>query len=368
MSKPSVGIVTLHRVHNFGSALQAFATQNFLNANGFDSFVVDYWRPTELDDLESQLRYNFSRWNSNSLMKQAFKLVRGRHIEERAKNFRSFIEGKLNLSPQSYYSKSDLEKSFPQADYYCTGSDQIWNADYHVEGADPFFLRFLPEDRPRFSFSSSFGKKQLTTKEVEYVKNCLPKFKGISVREASAVGILAAHNLNAEHLVDPTLLTSAEEWRKLAKAPDLSQKYLLVYQLHRTPGLDLVVEKIAKEKKLRPVYLRGFWKPGAVSGRGLNDTSVEQFLGLLANASYVVTDSFHGTAFSLNLGIPFTVVLPNKYGERLQSLLALTNNSDRIVSGPEEARNTGSIDAIGVQGVLLAQRKHGAAFLKRMLE
>ena len=101
--------------------------------------IVDYWRPTEIDDLRSQLKYNYARWNRNAILRLGFLLLRKRSFERQRENFRRVVDQNLTLTSRAYLSELELDADPPQADIYCAGSDQIWNTDYHVRGVEPIF-------------------------------------------------------------------------------------------------------------------------------------------------------------------------------------------------------------------------------------
>lgn len=364
-----VGIITLHRVHNFGSALQAYATQKFINKNGFSSEIIDYWRPSEVDDLKSQLRTNYARWNRSILTRFAFYVLRSVQLKKQAFNFRSFIKEYLNTSSKSYYSAVDLSKAADEDfsyNYYCVGSDQVWNTDYHKGGDEIFFLKFAGDRASKFSLASSFGKKDINSKEKRYIKEELSKFIGVSSREASGVSIIGDFGIKADLVIDPTLLISGREWSDFSEKPKGGKKYLFVYQLHRGHNLRDVAKKIAKDKNLEVVTLKGFWSPFDFRSKGIHDTTVRQFLGYIENADHVLTDSFHGTAFSLNFGKRLTVVTPPKYGERLINILNLCGAEFCLYDRESGVVNYEEVNFVKVNEFLGIQRDNAMKFMERM--
>lgn len=356
--------MTLHRVHNYGSVLQTYATQELLKSAGADVQVIDYWRPTETEGFQAQMTHNYARWN-RPVVRHLYWAMRGRALQSQSRIFRQFVDEHIRLTDRAYYSLQELQDDPPRGDFYCAGSDQIWNEDYHVDGSRPFYLDFGPDDLRRFSFSSSFGKTDLTSNELDSVRGHLGRFSHVSVREDSAVGLLRANDVQASHLLDPTLGLPAEQWLSLAARPRESE-YILVYQLHRGTEMSPVVKALVERTGLQPITVRGFWTRSQHGDRSLADTGVKEFLGLLAHASHVVTDSFHGTAFSLNLGRPLTVVYPPSYSERLRSLLDRMNALDRVA----DTRGTlpvGELDAERVQERLAAERRRMNDFLRDCL-
>ncbi len=367
---PRVSIVTLHRVHNFGSALQTYATQELLRANGLDAEIVDYRRPSEHVGFRAQLKHNYARWNRNVVVRSAFWALRSRDLRRQEENFDDFISRRVELSTRSYLSAEELEADPPTADFYCVGSDQVWNNDYHVAGSErPFYLTFAPEGAPRFSLASSFGKAKLSEKDALNTRSALSSFRAISVREGSGVAILKELGLASTHVVDPTLGHRASFWDSIAVEPSLQTDYILHYQLHRGHDLSAVVKEIQGRTGLPVVSVTGYWNPRKGLARSLHDTSVEEFVGLLRNAAHVVTDSFHGTAFSLNTGRAFTAVMPPKYSERISSLLELTGTSSRGHRlGIDESLDLEEIDWMKVEQRLDMQRAVISEFIRSSVE
>lgn len=366
---PKVALITLHRVHNFGSALQTVATQRLLERHGASVEVIDYWRPSERDDIPSQIRHNFRRWDQNIATRAAFNLLRGNGLQRQSASFRSFLESYVNLTAREFHSERELEAHAPTADIYCVGSDQVWNDDYHVDGSDPFYLKFAPSGARRISLASSFGKTHLTPAEMDYVDRYLPAFDALSVRESSAVGMLRERGLSATHVVDPTLAEPPDTWRNLALEPNLDRPYVLVYQLHRSQDLSPLVNYVRRLGNLDVVTIRGYWEPRDPKGLGLTNVSVQQFLGLFTRAAHVVTDSFHGTAFALNFGIPVNPVYPPNYGERIRSLLAITGTTDRAVTDVRNIQQSAFVDfdVDHVTRQLHAEREHINSFVAKAL-
>ena len=368
MASPRVAAITLHRVHNFGSVLQAYATQQLLEEAGAAVEIVDYWRPTELPGMEAQMRYNYARWNRNFAMRYAYWAVRGRSLHREHRNFSSFVESNIGLTDM-YGSLDSLASAPPQADVYCVGSDQVWNSEYNVAGSEPFFLDFAPEGSTKISFSSSFGKRELTAAERELVQRHLGSFSAVSVREQSAVEALASLGVEATHVLDPTLGLPGERWLPGGDIPvDVPAPYVFVYQLHRNSPIRRVVEEIARRRRLNVVVVRGFRNLTGGRQRDLSNTPVAEFLHLIRGAAYVVTDSFHGTAFSLNFGKPFNSVFPSKYSERIASLLVKTGTEERAVPDELSAINDGELDVAGIGETLDVERSKMRLFLTSALQ
>ena len=158
-----VVIVTLHRVYNYGSALQAYATQKIFDKAGFETEIVDYITPQR---TKKQIMKNAAAGSNAGMSSVAYKFFKRFSVMLKEMTFGRFVEKKLHLTKQ-YITAEDLEKDPPQADIYVTGSDQTWNSQYN-EGVDRgFFLAFAPKGKMKISFVSSFGKEHLNEGEVK---------------------------------------------------------------------------------------------------------------------------------------------------------------------------------------------------------
>ncbi|TFV84145.1 polysaccharide pyruvyl transferase family protein [Microbacterium sp. dk485] len=329
MNAPKVSLITLHRVKNYGSVLQAFATQELLRQTGAQVEVVDYWRPDLADGVDDY--FDRSRWARYPFMRLPFRALKSRWVKRNRIVFNDFIEESFSLSGTRYMSPIELERNPPVADVFCVGSDQVWNGDYNVGGSMPFFLTFAPASARRISFSSSFGRSNLDDATSALARAELPKFAAVSVRERSGVEMLAEMGVESTHTLDPVLAVNPCFWRDFATAPKDNSRRLVVYQLNQSPQFDAVVARA--EKKLGVQATRIDIRGSRPSSRHrVTQPTLREWVSLFRHSEYVITDSFHGTAFSLIFNVPFSVVLPGTYGDRLRSVLEVAGLADRLVS------------------------------------
>ena len=369
-------VITLHTVNNYGSAMQTYATQRVLESLGYEVEFVDYWRKSNTpDELAKKLLSSKTMqklkpiWGINALTEKiAVKMLKKFYISKESP-MRAFIRKNVTLSPNKYYSYVELKNNPPTADVYITGSDQVWNSSWN-EGIDKaFFLDFAPSDKPRVAFSASIGKTAFDKDEEAVTKAMLAKYSAISVREQSAVDLLASIGIPSEIILDPTLMLEKSEWLKIEDSSLVPRKsYLLIYQLHRNDQFDQYAGKIAKQHNWEIVRI-GFGRTDKNRiGKCIYGASVEQFLGLLSHAACVLTDSFHATAFSLNLGTDFISVLPDKFGTRIESITRLTKTENRVLRSMDDYELAEHvIDKEYVQQILCEQREQGYTFLRRAI-
>lgn len=332
-------MITLHTVDNYGSVMQTYATQQILKKCGYDVEFVDYWRRDNLPQSRAERMLEGSTlqklkplWGINNFTRKATVSILKSVLEKQKSPMWRFLEEKVQLTKVRYYSYEELEANPPVADVYITGSDQVWNSIWN-QGIDrSYFLDFAPAGKPRIAFSASIGREQLDTEEIPETKRLLEKYSAISVREQSAVELLASMDIESTLVLDPTLMLEAEEWRKLATKQKREKPYILIYQLNPNPQMDQYAGQLAQKRGWDVIRI-GFGRSDRrKGGKCVMLPSVEEFLGLFCDAACVLTDSFHATAFSLNLGSDFISVLPGRFGTRIESILKLTGTENRLLT------------------------------------
>lgn len=328
-----ISVITLHNIKNYGSALQTYATQKILRSYATEVEIINYYRKNALEENIVQSRMKKSKiFSKNFLTKIVGKILIGQSVKKQCKVFNKFLKENINLT-KKYSSYEELRDDYPEADIYCTGSDQVWNSDWN-EGIDKaFFLDFVPDNKKRIAYAASFGKEKLDDFEIEETRKLLEKYSAISVREDSAVQIVKDLGINnVVQVIDPTLMLTKEEWKGLVQDIKQKNKYILVYQLNtKNPSFDKYVKELSKRKKMPVVRISNTIYQKIKYGKFIYCPTIEQFLSYFANAEYVVTDSFHGTGFSINFNKKFVCIFPQKFSSRLQSILNLTGLEERQV-------------------------------------
>ena len=227
-----IGIITMHHVVNFGSALQSYALQHTLHSMGVDSEIIDY-----------RLKKNTKggTWLLQA-KKQIFifvkNIVTGFSRYRAEKKFNCFRMQHLKLSAKTYSSDNINKEKFCY-DIYMTGSDQVWNPK-HIDDDVNYFLAFAPDECPKISYASSFATKSLAPNYVQLYSKYLKRYKHISVREKSGVDIVS--KMVGEHAIvdcDPVLLVKSKDWEELSAKSSfkVDYKYILVYAIAKTDSL-----------------------------------------------------------------------------------------------------------------------------------
>lgn len=361
-----VSFITIHIGPNFGSNLQTIATSEILRKLGYDPTCVNYIPPRVT--LRRFLKRGFSihprlivaiGWGLYYLPQ----FLLNRYI------YNSYLRKHCRVS-KPIYARENFSERCPKADCYVTGSDQSWNFKYN-EGYDGHYF-FENVEGKKIAYSTSIGNTELSEEEKECFKKILPAYSAISVREASAQQLLNELGFDAEHLIDPTFMLNKRDWGAYMSNRLEDDKYLLVYLPYNIVDKNLIyssVRKIAEERKLKVVTLTTSYKKEKLADKTYRFANPGIFLSLMNYADYVVTNSFHGTAFSLNLNKQFWVYMPSGFSTRISSLLELCGQKRRLLTDIiEEKQMEEEIDYEKVNMVLDRERNKAMNFLKRAIE
>lgn len=335
--KMKVGIITIHRLNNYGTALQAYAFEKFLNSiDGIEAETIDYVFPNKFHKTNRGFIKNLKI--KLGLLKENF--LYGKRRKER--KFSSFRLSYLSLSKQ-YPSVDAIMQDPPQYDVYITGSDQVWN--YKTLKNDPvMYCGFVPEGNKRLAFGASFANDSILSSNHLKVRELLNKYSAIGVRENSALFILKKigvdENIPIQVTCDPTLLLSSNDYEILGNnstfkpVNDYILCYVLDYAFNPQPALSNILHQ-AEAYYGCPIIQLGR-KPLKYKGKitYLNDLGPCEFTYLFAHAKFVITSSFHGCMFSLINRIPFVAIGPDEDSSDTRILdvlrkLGLPNNYRR---------------------------------------
>ncbi len=312
-----VSFITMHCVQNYGSQLQTYATQELFKEYFDDVEIIDYRRS---DTYGEGLRNLYAKGNLLKLLTIEPTIIKWKKV------FGDFQKKYLNLTKNTYKKNEDFEKNPISCDVLFTGSDQVWNTGWNNGIIEPYYLSFGTE-KPKYAFSSSFGKDKLADDEIDILRNRLSTFKRISVRESSGKDIIEKQlKLQSEVIIDPTLIYDGNFWRKLKSENRIKNNYILIYSLRKNKELDKYAKEISRITKY-PLY-RFCTRYDQIlrTGRKIVIPKIEDFITYIDGASYVITDSFHATAFSTNLHTEVIPIYPEKYSGRIRSFLNLVKN------------------------------------------
>ena len=322
-----IAVITMHAVKNYGSVLQTYATQRVLEDKDIEVEIINYIRKKNLD---SNLSSTWTR-SDNGPRKIIKRILLQPTIKRWKQVFNGYLEQNIKTSSSVYTCEEDFKLAPIQADVFCTGSDQVWNSGWNDGVETPFYLTFVPDNVPKIALAASIGKSELDQAECRRVFPLLRRYDYISMRETSSVSFLKESGFNnVEFCLDPTQLLSREQWLEHAvEYRGMPEKYVLIYQLNHDKQFDHYAVEFARKKGLPLYRICTRYDQVRLSGKPLIIPQVQQWLSLVANAEYVLTNSFHATAFCINLNTQFVSIFPNEYSCRIEDVLRLYGLEDR---------------------------------------
>lgn len=327
--------ITCHDCYNFGASLQAFALQKYLESQGHNAGIIDY-KPDYLS-RHFKLSIIANPIYDRPVFRQMYLLAKlpGRILALRQKKmFDDFTSKYLKLTKR-YNSYEDLKADAPDADIYIAGSDQIWNTLFN-NGRDPaFYLDFGKASTKRISYAASFATKEIAKGCEEFVRQELKNLDAVSIREKISLPLLRSFGrVDGVSVCDPVFLLSREQWKHIASDDNetmVNRDYLLVYLTDRSKVLLDIASAIHKCTGLE-VFTIGVAQE-AMAYHHIRNIGPLDFINLVSNASFVISNSFHATAFSMIFEKNFCVVNRKEgINERMKSILEEFGLSNRIVS------------------------------------
>lgn len=345
-----IGIVTYWKsTNNYGEQLQNFALQEYLRSLGHEPFLIRYDYDADTIYGTKPLPVRFLRACNPKRLAEYFKsksLNKKRAMEgiTHPRGFEAFREKHVSMS-RIYTSIDDLRRDPPEADLYITGSDQVWNTfggklsemehRYHA-----FFLDFGKEGVKRVSYAASWGRETVPEDEAGLIRQLLPKLDSVSVREKTGIGLCSRLGREDAYLaLDPVLLLGAETYRKLYRgdvAVRREKKYLFFYYLNN--GLDFdrqTVFEWARQRNLEVVYVTDDWHEDFER----SFPGIPEWLELIDDAEYVVTNSYHCAIFSILFGKRFGIIRRKGahagMNSRMETLFGLCGINSRFIDAED---------------------------------
>ena len=328
-----IATLTFPNSKNYGALLQAYALRQYLVDSGFGCDIINYKNPKKKYSPVSTLRKIASIVWQN-LFASFFA------NKKRKKRIVQFRMERMRLG-QKCVGLDALKQLNAIYNVFIVGSDQVWNSFINVNDS-AFFLSFVDNKNKRISYAASFGSSKVDKSYLESNRKYLEKFDAISVREKESAEVLQKElGVSAETVLDPVFLLTKNDWvnrLNLNESADVRDKYVLCYVM---PGHDDLVKKIysvaksiADGNNLKIITLgkKDYAKPIGIETLDKNAGPIE-FAKYILNAEYVVTNSFHGTAFSIIFRKQFFTVLKKGFNLnlRLEDLLDSLNLSGRIL-------------------------------------
>lgn len=373
-----VGLMTCF-LDNYGACLQAYALSTTIDSLGYDCEILQYiepegyFEPSVSNYLKNTCIYNKLRSISPSY-KNAYLCEKIKR-----KSFDRFRKKYLNISEKKYHCFDELKSANKDYDMFVCGSDQIWNPTFYGGNNKAYFLSFAEKGKKKISYAPSIGLDKIPDQYAKDFSDLVRYLDNISVRESNAVDIVKElSGCDAKHVLDPTLLLNGEQWSEIVGEKRIVKNpYIFCYLFGNHDEYDVAIEHLREisgglEVVIVPFCERHLKNPYTK----IYDAGPLEFLNLIKNAQYVITDSFHATVFSILFSRPF-FTLPrfkenqkNSMNSRIYSLLDAVGAQDRLIdySQVNSFRADGDIDYVAVHSNLTSMRKSSLEYLKGALE
>lgn len=361
-------VITRHAVSNYGSVLQSYALQKAIYSLGYECEIIDYIREDEHYKNIADTLVRKSSWNKNPITRLIYKAIQAPEYIYMGRAFEKYRNNLIKTTEIRYSSLEELKNNPPNADIYCTGSDQVWGAIGKDETDGAYFLEFAPKGKKKIAYAASFGKTDINSGNLNRIKEWLDDYDYITVRENSAVELVNHLGVNGvSQVLDPTLLLNKNQWSELIKK-EIPGEYILLYQLHSNPEMDSYAKRFAKKSNMKLLRLTPLFHRLFKSGKAVYLPDISEFLSYIKNAKYVITDSFHATAFAINFNTPFIDILPGETKTRNQSILELTKLTCQILNDYNDFSFINkNIDFNYANEKISLQRKESMKLLKQIL-
>jgi len=354
-----IGIITLHHAHNYGAVLQSYALMMFLRNNNCDAKIINYKNAFIKDVNENITPF--------CLQKGARKIIKSMLCYNIRINkyriFDDFIKNELILNADTICNSSQIKGGY---DLFITGSDQIWNSNC-TKFDKTYFLDFVKEKRKKYSYAASFGFDEIPGEYIKEYKALLLDFDKISVRESQgAIIIKNLTGIDVPVVLDPTFLLTSMQWKKLARKASYTKKYIFMYLVNETPYIIEFAKKLSMEKGIEILFLSDsiFKQSGITYIRSVHPY---EWLCLLKNAEYVVTNSFHGIAFSIIFQKELFIGFPppsSKVISRLWNIINIFDLQARLISVENIDKIDNLLDYAKINEILEKERAKSIEYLK----
>lgn len=361
-----IGIVTFFKSYNYGVWFQAYATQKFLELQGYNVEMINY--SNSYEKKKTNISYKEGDRAIGYLTSLIKSILFGK-VRYYNKGFRKYINDCYRLTEKEYTNVAQMSELV--YDVLVVGSDQVWNPQI-TNGLDKVFLLQFGKAGKRISIASSLGSKALPPSDKEQLIHALESFNGISVREEFAREYLQNESSKTiKVLCDPTFLLTRNQWiesvAKKSEYYNIKDKYILTYfvsnEKRKSTNINLIKEY---SKKLNlPVWAIQFstYFSDGVDKKILG-ASIFDFIALLLKAELVITDSFHGAALSANMNKDFVAIANTENPVRTQNLLSKIGLLDRINLPPDQYSD---IDYSSVNEKISAIRRDSQEWIIEMI-
>lgn len=372
----TIGLLTFHAAHNYGSVLQAYATKESIEKIGVYCETINF---RFKEQKRCYALYDF-HGNLKNKLANIYLLCFHFKRKRRYNRFEQFVNEMMNQT-EEVNSRAEILEKLPQYSTWLCGGDQLWNIHVtEISNAKNiwgvYYFDFLANDR-RASFSTSVGN--MKKEELEERRDLLKKFAYISSRESIGVAMLNSilkGNPFVDEVLDPVFLLDKNEWNNITNPePIIKGKYILLYSIATRSRIDRWCKEIvpfARRYGLQVVYLSPKFKPTVKNVISVMDAGPREFLNLYNHAELVIADTFHALCFSIIFRKPF-YVLSNKYYKddiRKTSLVKKLRLEERMISDETDLQwiKNYSIDYSITEKILFKEIRHTRDALMKAID
>ena len=342
--KNKIGLISLPKYYNYGTQLQLFALQKSIELFGYECEVIQYIKDFTLTPLPRKKRILNVIFTPHRLFIGILRRIYNKYFHKKRlcgiEYSKEYERKYIKLGTQVYTCFEDFLTRPPEYDAFVVGSDQVWHPIAHL-GEDVYFLSFTNYQK-KIAYSPSIGVSEIPPQSIEWLRNGIKGMKFLSVRENTGAKLIKdLTDRDATVVVDPTLLLPQEYWIKLKKPISTPKDYILLYALCGDRYIRNFCKILSKKLKcliiVLPKHPRDvLWFSNNVTREF--DVGPGEFISLISNAKFVITDSFHGTIFSLIFKKQFFSF--KRYDDPFQSatfsriddILGMIGLQDRIVT------------------------------------
>lgn len=348
--------ITLDHTVNYGSCFQAYALQKAVEGIQLsDGSTSSY----TLIPIRTFREWNSKRSVISMLLLPIISLYRRKFVGFENK-YMHFTKSK---------SLSDLPALNDETDVFMCGSDVIWNPDFN-HNLNAFYLDFAK--KYKFSYAASFGKAEISDQQLSATKDYLEELNTISIREKNGLEIIRrCLDKPVKVVADPVFLLTKDEWNSIMPALESIGKYIFVYMTHLSETANLFIDNLKKRTGLR-VIISAIGPKQVLKMKALQIQTPDEWLRLISNAEYVVTNSFHATAFSIMFHKKFFTVVNGDKAKginiRMNDLLTELGLENRIFAEIPNEIDLGEIDYLEIDKKIETMRNNSLEFIQKNLE
>lgn len=349
--------VTTQRSLNYGAVLQAYALHRVQKELGIDNYLLDVEKTSS--KYEKYPEHLSKRTMIVAILNTMWFFHR-KEMNRLVSRFNSFVDENINST--DVHDINSLKQNWPKADFYITGSDQVFGLRGEWDAIRT--LNFGGESIRRFSYAASLGEYDWNDDEKSVFREILEKYKMVSVREMYAKKYLQTFTEKQINVhIDPVFLLERQKWEEMIREPIIKENYILCYPLIGNDRLQYVLNELKRLTGYKVISIQDIPVKRVKADRYFYDAGPIEYLNLIRYSEFVVTTSFHGTAFSAIFNKPFYTLIKNYKSQRMTGLLNMLGLDSRLYSD-DTIISTDPVDFTYCNRVIEMEKKRSIEYLK----